>query len=233
MSGAGCAGRATGNLEAGKRGDSPIMRVALYARRSKPPKGWVPSSPGEAAPGSIDAQLAKLKQWAEAERHQVAMVETDQATGKNPNRPGWERIMAAVRGGHVQCVAITRTSRAMRNTRHYLDAVEVFLERGCQLEVLEQPMASVRGRGDPMAVAFRTVAAAFNQLEVDLHAEQSLEVLERREDGRLYGPRSPRPAGRPTEYGSDHKFRVRANGAREHDRARCRACRGETGAPVA
>lgn len=206
------------------------MRAALYARRSKPPKGWVPSYPGEVAPGSTDAQLAKLQAWAKTAGHEVILQEHDTATGKNPNRPGWQRIMAAVKGGHVQVVAITRTSRAMRNSKHYLEVVEVFLERNCIMEVLEQPMASVRGRGDPMAVAFRTVAAAFNQLEVDLHDEQSNEVLERREDGKLYGPRSDKPAGRPVEFGPEHKFRVRG-GSRRHDRANCRVCHGQTGGP--
>jgi DNA invertase Pin-like site-specific DNA recombinase len=209
------------------------MRVALYARRSQPPKGWKPSYPGEDPEGSTQAQMKRLEKWAGDNGHESALKETDTATGRNPHRPGWERVIAAVRGGHVQAVAITKTSRAMRNTIHYLTTVEQdFLPRGCYLEVLDQPMATVRGKGDPMAVAFRTVAAAFNQLELDLAREASMEVMERREDGRLYGPRSERPSGRPSEYGEGHKFRVRG-GRREHDRARCQACRGETGATSA
>lgn len=204
------------------------LRVALYARRSQPPKGWKPAYPGEDPEGSTQAQMKRLEAWAGAQGHDVVMREADTATGKNPNRPGWERVMAAVRGGHVQLVAITKTSRAMRNTLHYLQTIEEgFIPRGCHLEVLDQPMASVHGKTDPMAVAFRTVAAAFNQLQLDLDREAAMEVMERRDDGRLYGPRSARPSGRPNEYGDGHKFRVRS-GRREHDRARCAACRGET-----
>jgi DNA invertase Pin-like site-specific DNA recombinase len=201
------------------------MKVALYARRSKPPRDWnLAEHPGEEAPGSIDAQMRRLQAWAATNSHEVVMAETDTASGRNPNRPGWQRVLGAVRGGHVQCVALTKTSRAMRNAKHYLETVEVFLQRGCWLEVLDQPIASVRGKDDPMAKAFRTVAAAFNELELDLIREQSLEVLEVREDGRTYGPRSERPAGRPVKYGEGHRFRVR-NGRRRHDRARCPACR--------
>lgn len=209
------------------------MRVALYARRSKPPKGWKATAPGEQAPGSTDAQMAKLRAWAGANGHEVVLAEADTATGKNPNRPGWQRVMAAVRGGHVQGVAITRTSRSMRNTRHFLEVIEEMERRSCCLEVLEQPAASFRGKTDPMGRAFLTISGAINQLEIELHDEQSNEVMEVREDGRTYGPRSELPAGRPSEYGIGHKLRVR-DGRRIHDKPKCRACRGgETGGVVA
>lgn len=207
------------------------MKVAIYQRNSKAPKGWKPSSPNEEPPGSWMGQQRRLQAWAQMNGHEVVMDEHDVASGSNPNRPGWRKVMQAVKGGHVQAVAIVKTDRAMRSTKHYLEAVETFLERNVHLEVLDQPMAAVRGRGDPMAVAFRTVAAAFAQLERDLADERSNDVMELGEDGRLYGPRSERPAGRPREYGPDHKFRKRGEKL-VHDAARCRACRGQTGGSV-
>jgi hypothetical protein len=48
-------------------------------------------------------------------------------------------------------------------------------------------------------------------------------------DGKLYGPRSDHPAGRPREYSEadGHRFRTRA-GHRIHDKAKCKVCgRGE------
>ena len=208
------------------------MKVAIYARKSKPPRAWKASFDGESPPTSVESQLRRLRAWAAQAGHVVALEASDTASGGNPNRPGWNRVLNAVRGGHVQAVAITKTDRAMRSTKHYLEVVETMLERSCALEVLDQPMACVRGRGDPMAVAFRTVAAAFAQLERDLAGERSMEVLERADDGRLYGPRSERPAGRPREFGDGHKFRLR-DGRRVHDKNRCLACRGETGGPSA
>jgi DNA invertase Pin-like site-specific DNA recombinase len=202
-----------------------MARVALYARRSKAPRGWKPATPGEEAPGSIQAQMARLEGWARANGHEVVLRAMDTRTGRDPNRPGWQKILGAVKGGHVQVLAITKTDRAMRSTAHYLQTIDVLLERGVQLEVLDQPMASLRGQGDPMAVAFRTVAAAFAQLERDLATERSAEVLEVRADGRTYGPRSSRPAGRPSVYSaaSGHRMRVRA-GRPVHDKAKCKAC---------
>ena len=193
------------------------MKVAIYARRSQ---GQEP-----------EVQAQRLRRAAEAEGHEVYFVATDVATGRNPNRPGWKRVMEAVRGGHVRAVWVTKVDRAMRNSRHYLDVVDAFLQRGCHLRVLDQPQLSVLDKDDPMSRAFRTIGAAFAQLEVDLADERSNEghqVI----DGRTYGP-SGKPVGRPAEFGAEHKFRVR-DGRRVHDKAKCRACKGgETGGPAA
>lgn len=188
------------------------MKVAIYGRRSK---GQEP-----------EGQLARLRGAAAAEGHTVVLEASDVATGSDPNRPGWSKVMAAVRGGHVQGVWITKTDRAMRSAKHYLDAVEAFLARGCHLRVLDQPMANITNRDDPMSRAFRTIGAAFAQLELDLADERSNEGHYVK-DGRTYGP-SGTPVGRPSPYGPEHRFRVR-NGRREHDKARCGVCCGETG----
>lgn len=207
------------------------MKVAIYARKSKPPSDWRPAADGELPPTSVEVQVKRLRAACEAQGHEVVLLETDTATGSNPNRPGWKRLLAAVRGGSVQGVWMTRTDRAMRSAKHYLETVEVFQARGCWLDFLDQPMSSIHGKTDSMATAFRTVAAAFAQLELDLTRERSGEVLERRGDGRLYGPRSSKPAGRPVEYGEGHKFRMR-KGNRVHDRAKCRACKPSANAQV-
>lgn len=189
------------------------MPIALYARKSK----------GQPA----EQQLKRLRNQAIAEGCTVVLEAQDVATGKDPNRPGWEQVMAAVKGGHVRSVWITKTDRAMRSARHYLAVVEDVLEpRGCQLRVIDQPMASVTDHKDPLAKAFRSIGAVFAQLEVDLANERSNEGHEVI-DGRWYGP-SGTPVGRPVGFGPEHKFRNR-NGRQEHDRARCRACGGTGG----
>ncbi len=68
------------------------------------------------------------------------------------------------------------------------------------------------------------------EFERDLIRDRIASVMSRREDGRIYGPRSDRPVGRPSEYGEGHKFRTR-NGHRTHDKAHCRLCRGEMAGP--
>lgn len=199
---------------------------AIYARNSKPPKGWRPSFQGEEPPTSWTFQVAKARARATADGFAVVLDEHDIATGSDPNRPGWESIMSAVRGGRVRRVYATKLDRCMRGVKHFKEVEEVFEARGCELVFTDSPGASILTR-DPFSKATRGVIAVFAELELDLARERSMDVLEVREDGRLYGPRSERPSGRPQEYGDGHKFRTR-NGRPVHDAARCRLCRGET-----
>ena len=193
------------------------MRVALYARKSK----------GQPA----EVQLKRLRVVATAEGHDVVLERQDVATGTNPNRPGWDDVLNAVKAGAVRSVWITKTDRAMRSARHYLAVVEDVLEpRGCQLRVLDQPMASVTDYNDPLAKAFRSIGAVFAQLEVDLADERSNEGHELK-DGRWHGP-SGKPVGRPRLFEDGHKFRKRGNGL-VHVRGRCPACRVQSGGVVA
>jgi DNA invertase Pin-like site-specific DNA recombinase len=113
----------------------------------------------------------------------------------------------------------------MRGVKHFKEVEEVFERRGCELIFTDSPGASIQ-KADPFSKATRGVIAVFAELEADLAYERSMDVLEVREDGRLYGPRSDKPAGRPTEYGPEHKFRRRGERF-EHDRKRCPVC-GET-----
>ena len=198
------------------------MRVALYARNSKPPRGWKPSAPSEEPPGSWKLQLTALRIWAVREGHEVTLEEHDVVTGGDPNRPGWTKLMAAARGHHVHLIAATKLDRVMRSALHFHQVADELLDLGVDLIAIDQGVRV--SKGDPMSKLMRGVLALFAELELDLARERSAAVLEVREDGRLYGPRSALPAGRPREYGEGHKFRIR-DGRPVHDAARCRLCK--------
>src|SRR5438093_692574 len=108
-----------------------LMKAVLYARNSKPPKGWKGSdSDRDEAPGSWKTQLASLRAWAAREGHEVVLEEHDMASGRDPHRPGWERIVAEARGHHAALVAATKLDRVMRSTQHFLQVTEEFLALG-------------------------------------------------------------------------------------------------------
>jgi DNA invertase Pin-like site-specific DNA recombinase len=200
------------------------VKAAIYARNSKPPKGWKAKVEGEEPPGSWKMQLPRLRRAAEADGHEVTWEGFDVVTGSNPNRPKWKELMALVRGGHVGVVYVVKLDRVMRSLRHFLDVAEDFEKRGAHLIFIDSQGASIRGK-DPYAKAMRGNLAVFAELELDLARERSLDVMEVREDGRTYGPRSEKPAGAPKQFGPEHKMRNR-DGKLWHDRARCRACKG-------
>ncbi len=205
------------------------MRVALYARNSKPPKGWKPSQQGEEPPGSWKLQLQALRVWAAKEGHEVTMEEYDLVTGGNPNRPGWNRVLAAARGHHVHLIAAVKLDRVMRSTLHFHQVANELLDLGVDLLAVDQGVKV--SKSDPMSKLMRGVLALFAELELDLARERSLAVLEVRADGRTYGPRSERPAGRPRQYDDSHRFRLR-RGRKVHDAKRCKTCAGEIVAPA-
>lgn len=206
------------------------MKAAVYGRNSKPPKGWKPSFEGEEAPGSWTVQVPRCEAAALAAGDELVVSLHDVASGGNANRPAWSRLMGMVRGGVVGRVYVTKLDRCARNLRHFLDTAEAFEARGAELVVLDQQAASVR-KQDPAGKAFRNMMATFAELELDLIRERSGAVMTIGPDGRVYGPRSDQPAGRPREFGAGHKLRLRG-GKAVHDKARCQAC-GEKGGVAA
>jgi len=203
------------------------MTAAAYGRNSKPPKNWKPTEDQPEPPGSYRQQLAKCERFAVAAEEALAVQEFDVASGGNANRPAWSRIMSGVRGGTIHRVYATKLDRVARNLAHFLAIAAEFERRGAELVFTDQPAASIR-KADPAGKAMRNMLATFAEFELDLIRERSGAVMSIGEDGRTYGPRSDKPAGRPREFADGHKLRKRGS-AMVHDRARCAACRGETG----
>jgi DNA invertase Pin-like site-specific DNA recombinase len=201
------------------------VKVAIYARNSKPPKNWKASFPGEEPPGSWKTQLEDLRTWARRNEHEVLLETHDMVSGRDPNRPGWEQVMSEVRGHHVQAVAAVKLDRVMRSAGHFHEVAKTFLDLGVDL-IFTDTSTQISKR-DPFSKFQVAILASIAELELDLARERMWSVMEWRE-GRLYGPRSSRPAGAPRKYGEGHKFRIR-NGRMEHDKSRCRACGGNGG----
>src|SRR5437773_9736262 len=125
------------------------MKVGLYARNSKPPRGWKPSTTGEAPPGSWKVQHESLRAWAKREGHEVALEEHDMRSGKDANRPAWDRIIQDARGHHVHMVAVTKVDRVMRSMIHFYDVVREFSDLGIDLVFIDQGVRI--SKRDPMS----------------------------------------------------------------------------------
>lgn len=209
-----------------------MTRIALYARNSKPPKGWKPEFPGQEPPGSWKQQLEQLRAWAKKEGHDVvAECHDANVSGKDGNRPGWQKVMSLVRGHHVQLVAAVKLDRVMRSNIHFYETVREFQVAHCQLTFTEQGVTL--GDKNPLTKALVGFLSLMAELERDWAFDRQAAVMTIGNDGRIYGPRSDQPAGRPTEYGPEHKFRTRGDGRVEHQKDRCAACkRGETPGPA-
>ncbi len=199
------------------------VRVALYARNSKPPRGWKPSRPGKEPPGSWKTQLESLRAWAARQGYVVVLEEHDVATGRDPNRPAWRRVMQEARGHHIHVILAVKPDRVARSVADFYAIATELTDLGVDLVFTD---AGTRiSKKDPLSKAGLGFLAVVAELEADLVRERTMSVMRLGKDGRTYGPRSERPSGRPREVtGKGHKYR-RRNGHPIHDRPRCPVCK--------
>lgn len=152
------------------------MRVAIYARNSRPPKGWAPKTPGEEPPGSWRLQVAKLQELSERAGDEVHLVEHDVASGKDSNRPGQERVMAAARGHHVHKVLVTKIDRWARSLQHLDRTVQELHELGVEFHAVDQGLV-IRKKGDPTSRLILQILGAVAEWEGSIISERTRDSL--------------------------------------------------------
>jgi DNA invertase Pin-like site-specific DNA recombinase len=151
------------------------LRAALYARVSTPEQ-------------SADMQLDDLRVLARQRGWQAAEY-TDCVTGAEDRRPGLDRMLAEVRAGHVDVVAVWRFDRFARSTRHLIEALEEFRVRGVEF-------VSVREQVDtatPMGRAMFAVIAAMAEFERELLRERVTAGMRRAAARGVHCGRPPAP----------------------------------------
>lgn len=93
------------------------MRVALYARVSKPPRGQKVDEHNKDQ--NPEVQLRELREWAKHNRHHIAMEYVERLSGKNIQRPQLQKLMKdATRGFRdIDAVVVWRLDRFGRSVR--------------------------------------------------------------------------------------------------------------------
>lgn len=167
-------------------------RAALYARVSTKDKDQDP-----------ETQLIPLRDW--ANRHGFEIVEyVDHATGRNQKRASFQLMMADVRSGKLDVVAVTRLSRAGRSLRDLQDFTQELEARNIRFACTQQPIDT----STPVGKFMFTMIGAIAELEVDIISESVKEGQARaRRDGKKIGrPRvrlsAERAAALVAEHGS-------------------------------
>lgn len=101
------------------------MKAAIYAR----------CSTTEQHP---EAQLGPLRVWATAQGHEVAEYVDEGESGAKASRPAFDAMLAAVRRGDVQVVAVAALDRLGRDVANLLGVAGELRERGVQLVSLRE-----------------------------------------------------------------------------------------------
>lgn len=101
------------------------MKAAAYAR----------CSTTEQHP---EAQLGPLRTWAAAQGHELVEYVDEGESGAKARRPALDEVMAAVRRGEVQVVAVAALDRLGRDVANLLAIAAELRERGVQLVSLRE-----------------------------------------------------------------------------------------------
>ena len=111
---------------------------------------------------ALEQQIDRLKMAGAKEIYQ------DVQSGKRDDRPALEEVMDLVRLGLVDEVIITRIDRLARSLIKFRECIEIFLESGVNLRILDQQIDLSTSQGKLMV----NILGALAEWEVDLLSER-------------------------------------------------------------
>lgn len=149
------------------------MKVALYARVSTADKEQMPEN-----------QLRVLRQFAEAHGHEIYSEYVDHRSGKDANRPDFQRMMTDARYRKFDLIMVTKLDRIMRSTKNLLNVLEDLDRWGVAFQCTQQPIETNSAVGRLMI----TIIGAMAEFERELISERVKDGMERaRAEGKHLG----------------------------------------------
>lgn len=150
-----------------------MKHVAIYVRVSKNRKQ------------SQRSQLPDLKRWADAQSKAVRLYR-DSFTGKTMDRPGWNKLQAAIERGEVSTVVCWRLDRLGRTAKGLTALFADLQERGVNLVSLREGIDLSTPAGRMLANMLASVA----QFETECRAERVIAgQAAARAEGKQWGGR--------------------------------------------
>jgi DNA invertase Pin-like site-specific DNA recombinase len=133
------------------------------------------------------SQLADLERWAAAQSEPVEWFR-DKASGKSMERPGWEKLQAAIERGEVRKIVVWRLDRLGRTARGLTQLFAELQDRGIGLVSLREGIDLETPAGRMMANVIASVA----QYETEVRSErQRAGIAAALAAGKKWGGRKP------------------------------------------
>src|SRR2546426_7948355 len=172
-----------------------MKRVAIYARVSTTDQ-------------TCDNQLRDLRDYCRARGWTDVREFIDTAiSGTKERRPALDKLMAEVKGRHVDVVVVAAFDRFGRSVRHLVEALDLFHHLGVEFISLREQVDT----GSALGQAIFTIIAAIAQLERSLIVERVKAGLRRaRAEGKRLGRPRLRIDGRQLEAVIRQELPVRA-----------------------
>jgi DNA invertase Pin-like site-specific DNA recombinase len=131
------------------------------------------------------SQEAELKAWADRQGEEFAYYR-DKATGRNFDRPGWQRLWNDVQAGKVSRIVVWRLDRLGRTVVETLKLLE-------DLDQMKVGFISIRDGFDPSTPAgrlMRNILVSFAAYETEVRRERQAAGIEAaKAEGKKWGGR--------------------------------------------
>ena len=126
------------------------MRVAIYARVST-------HDQDEAL------QIPRLESYCTRMEYQVSKIYTDEASGRDANRPGWKALLSDARRGEFEAVIVTKLDRIMRSLTQLLDILQDFERRHISIITLDQGIIDMSSANSRLQISIIAMVAEWER----------------------------------------------------------------------
>lgn len=148
------------------------MKVAIYARVSTHDQDEL-------------LQVPRLEAYCERVGYQVVRKYTDEASGKDANRPGWRSLLSDARRGDFEAVIVTKLDRIMRSLNQLLSVLQEFEKRRISIITLDQGVIDLASANSRLQVGIIAMVAEW---EREIISERTKEALRaKKEKGVVLG----------------------------------------------
>ncbi len=114
------------------------------------------------------------------------IIEVVQSSRKSTKEREIDKLIDIANSGDV--ILITRLDRLGRNTREFLNIVEILKNRGITLHIIKENMIIDPNRNDPMTNLFLLLVSSFSQLEREWISQRTIAGLEKaKAEGKMLG----------------------------------------------
>ena len=138
------------------------MKVAIYSRVSTHDQ-------------DEQLQVPRLREFCSRLGYEIVHEYSDEASGKNANRPGWKALLSDARRGEFEAVIVTKLDRVMRSLMQLLDVLQEFEKRRISIITLDQGTIDMGSANSRLQIGIIAMVAEW---EREIISERTREALQ-------------------------------------------------------
>ena len=138
------------------------MKVAIYSRVSTHDQ-------------DEQLQVPRLCEFCSRLGYEIVHEYSDEASGKNANRPGWKALLSDARRGEFEAVIVTKLDRVMRSLMQLLDVLQEFEKRRISIITLDQGTIDMGSANSRLQIGIIAMVAEW---EREIISERTREALQ-------------------------------------------------------